>query len=81
MITVQLFEGADGAERATIQRNGVDQITVLMPIAASRADGLAMLADYHVARADIATSKELRRASRDTASLLLAASEVLRGST
>ena len=80
MITVWIFDGPDGIERATIKRDGVDLLTVILPLAYSRAESLARLADRQFARADKAyfEDREIYDVAMAKAKLLCEASEALR---
>ena len=80
MISVWIFDGPDGLERATIKRDGVELLTVILPLAYSTAESLARLADRQYARADKAyfTDREIYKMAMSTAKLLCEASEALR---
>ena len=78
MITVWIFDGPDGIERATITRDGVGLLTVILPLAYSTAESLALLADRQQARADKATDLEIYQLAISEAKLLWEASEALR---
>ena len=80
MITVWIFDGPDGVERAAIKRDGVGLLTVILPPAYSRAESLARLADRKKARADRAyfTDPEIYRLAISEAKLLCEASWALR---
>ena len=78
MISVRIFDGPDGVERATIKRDGVELLTVILPLAYSTAESLARLADRKQARADKATDLEIYQLAISEAKLLREASWALR---
>ena len=78
MISIWIFDGPDGIERATITSDGVGLLTVILPLAYSRAESFARLADRQQARADKATDLEIYQLAISEAKLLWEASWALR---